>query len=204
MSGSRSRQEVTARVSREGQRSAGARCTRPPSPPVPLCHESALNPGREICGRRVPCKCVTGLLVDCIWEYPGFCFHPQRRVSKSSAPTNLSAEWCSAGSSRGSQGFESPLQCHLETCSTLGDEDGRVSRCLPEELCFRRAACVYRGLRFTPDLWRLLHGRKAPVVDTEEALKMWAGTRHLQSSYPPPPLRSCYLSNGNPSKPWKH
>lgn len=194
---------MTARVSREGQRSAGAHCTRPPSPPVPLCHESALSPGRELRGRRVPCKRGTGLLADCIREYRGFCFHPQRVVSKSSAPTNLSPEWCSAGSSRGSHGFGSPLQCHSETCSSLGDEDGRVSRCLPEELYFQRAACVYRGLRFTPDLSRLLRGRKAPVVDTEKALKTWAGTRHLRSSYPLPPLRSRYLSNSNPSEPWK-
>lgn len=27
---------------------------------------------------------------------------------------------------------------------------------------------------------------------------------HLQPSCPPPPLRSCYLSNGDPSEPWKH
>jgi len=184
---------------RAGQRSAGARCTRPPPPPpVPLCHESALNPGRELSGRRVPGRRVAGLLADCSREYPGFCFHLQRRISKSSAPTDLSPEWCSAGSSRGSQGFESPLQCHLETCSSLGDGDGRVSRCLPEELCFQRAACVYRGLWFTPHLRRLLRGRKAPVVDMEEALKMWAGTRPLQSSYPPPPLRSRYLIPPNP------
>lgn len=143
------------RVGREGQRSAGAHCTRPPPPPVPLCHESALNPGRELCGRRVPCERVTGLLADSIREYPAFCFRPQRRVGKSSAPSNLSPERCSAGSSPGSRGFEPPLQCHLETCSSLGDEDGGVSRCLPEELsesclCLQGSSVYPRSLAPPP------------------------------------------------------
>lgn len=59
------------RRSRRGQRSAGARCTRPPTPPVPQCHEPALTPGTELCGRSVPRKRVAGLLAPCIQVCPG-------------------------------------------------------------------------------------------------------------------------------------
>lgn len=131
----------------------------------------------------------SGLLAHCIPEYPGFLFSSTKEGQR-----ELSTHKLVPGvvfNSRGSRGFEAPLQCHLETRSSPGDEDGRGAL----QRSFRRAACVYRGLRVTPDLRRLLRGRKAPVVDTEEALETWAETHRLQSACPPPPLRSCYLSN---------
>lgn len=131
------------RRSRRGQRSAGARCTRPPPPPVPLCHEPALTPGTELCGRSVPRKRAAGLLARCIQVYPGSCFHPQSRGSRSSAPTDSSPERRRAAAAVEAKGvgvspaMPPPQRVH---------EDGSVSRCLPEELCCQRAACVYRGL----------------------------------------------------------
>lgn len=98
------------RRSRRGQRSAGARCTRPPPPPVPLCHEPALTPGTELCGRSVPRKRVAGLLACCSQVYPGSRFHPEQGQQELSW---LISGAVSGSSSRGSQGLESPLQCHL-------------------------------------------------------------------------------------------
>lgn len=182
-SGARNGREVSAR---QPPRAEISRCAHPPPPPVPPCRESALNPGKELCGRRVPCEWFAGSLHPGI---PGFLFSSTKEGQR-----ELSTHKLVPGvvfSSRGSRGFEAPLQCHLETRSSPGDEDGRGAL----QRSFRRAACVYRGLRVTPDLRRLLRGRKAPVVDTEEALKTWAETHRLQSACPPPPLRSCYLSN---------
>lgn len=180
------------RRSRRGQRSAGARCTRPPPPPVPLCHEPALTPGTELCGRSVPRKRVAGLLACCIQVYPGSCVHPQSRGSRSSAPTDSSPERRQAAAAVEAKGWSLPCSATFPTCSR-----GWKRLLLPARGALLSESCLcLQGSRLTPDLWHLLHRRKAPVVDTEEALKMWAGTRHLQSSHPPPPLRSHYLSNG--------
>lgn len=128
---------------------------------------------------------------------PGFWFHPWRNRRELGAHGPVAA----AQAAVAGEVFESRPRRHLATCLSLGAEDGRASAVCQGSSAFGELAFVYRGLRFTPDLSRLLSGRKAPVVDTEEALKMWAGTRRLQSSYPPPPpLRSRYL-NGHPSEP---
>lgn len=176
------------RRSRRGQRSAGARCTRPPPPPVPLCHEPASTPGTELCGRSVP-RWFAGP-----WQpgVPRLLFPSAAQGQQELGTHGLISGAASGGSGRGSQGLESPLQCHLPNVFVRMGASPAASRgaLLPEScLCLQ-------GSRFTPDLWRLLHGRKAPIVDTEEALKVWAGTRHLRSSHPPPPLRSRYLSKG--------
>lgn len=116
--------------------------TRPPPPPVPLCHEPALTPGTELCGRSVPRKRVAGLLAPCIQVCPGSCSHPQSRGSRSSAPTDSSPEWRRAAAAvEAKVGVSPAMPPSQRVC-----EDGSVSCCLPEELCFQRAACVYRGL----------------------------------------------------------
>lgn len=166
------------RHSRRGQRSAGARCTRPPPPPVPLCHEPALTPGTELCGRSVPRKRVAGLLAPCVLVCPGSCFYPQREGGRSSAPTDSSPERRRAAAVE-AKGWSLPCNA---TFPNMFMRMGASPAACQRSSAFRELL-VFTGV--TPDLWHLPHGRKAPAVDTEEALKMWAGTRPLQSSHPP-------------------
>lgn len=98
----------------------------------------------------------------------------------------------SGSSSRGSQGLESPLQRHLPSVFV------RMEVC--PAACQRSSAfrelLVFTGVLAHPRSLAPSSREEGTGRDTEEALKMWAWTRHLQSSHPPPPLRSRYLSNG--------
>lgn len=112
----------------------------PSSSSRPSVPSTSFNPGDRAVWKE--CPTVAGLLASHIQVCPGSCSHPQSGASRSSAPTDSSPEWRRAAAAvEAKVGVSPAMPPSQRVC-----EDGSVCCCLPEELCFQRAACVYRGL----------------------------------------------------------